>query len=214
MRLAPLGLIVVLLLLVNVLRVAGQPARGPVAAPGEMRKLDAKTVAAGFTFGPSVTPEDRAAIEAAVASARPEAQRLVGLVDGLTTVEVGPAAGGAAGTAGDRGDHYELQLDLAVVRTMGPRGTSRLVLHELGHIVDFALVDDALLTRLNESIPNGWVCEQGNVGSCAEDEERFAETFAKWATGDIGVDIYLGYKVPPPTIPLSDWGAPLAGLGA
>jgi hypothetical protein len=34
------------------------------------------------------------------------------------------------------------------------------------------------------------------------------------ATGDIGVDIYLGYKVPPPNMPLDAWGTPLSGLGA
>ena len=42
--------------------------------------------------------------------------------------------------------------------------------------------------------------------------ERFAESFAKWATGDIGVDLYLGYKVPPPD-DLAGWGAPLADAG-
>ena len=211
MRLARLGLIVPLLLLATVVRNAGMPAAPP--QPGETRKLQASQVAAGFEFGPSVGKADRAAVQAAVAGARPEAQRLIALVDGLTTIDVGPA-GGAAGTATDIGDRYELQLDMAGVTPMGARTVSRLVLHELAHVVDYALVEDELLTTLNESIPAGWVCEQGNVGSCAEDEARFAETFAKWATGDIGVDVYLGYKVPPPRIPLDAWGAPLAGLGA
>lgn len=213
MRLARLGLIVPLLLLANLVRSGPLPVDAP--ATGEPHRLKAEHVAAGFTFGPSVTEADRAAVLAAVSSARPEAQRLIGLVDGMTTVEVGPAAGGrAAGTAADLGDRYELRLDLGLVAHMGPRAVNRLVLHELAHVVDFALIEDGLLAELNQSIPDGWVCEQGNVGSCAKDEERFAETFAKWATGDIGVDIYLGYKVAPPKIPLDDWGAPLAGLGA
>ncbi len=213
MRIARVVLIVALLVLANTVLARGLP----VAAPppdGEPRRLQADAMRAGFTFGASVSEADRAAVLAAVQSARPEAQRLIALVDGLTTIEVGTPAGGAAGTASDRGDHYSVQLDLALVSPMGPRTVNRLVLHELAHVVDYALVDEALLAGLNEHIPEGWVCEPGSVGACAEDEERFAETFAKWATGDIGVDVYLGYKVAPPTIPLDDWGAPLAGLGA
>ena len=175
-------------------------------------KADARS--AGFTFGASVSPADRAAIENAVATARPEAQRLIAVVDGLTTIEVAPPEGGAAGTAADLGDRYEVMLDMHGVSRMGPRAVSRLVLHELAHVVDFALVDNALRGQLDAQVPDGWVCEAGRVGSCAAEEERFAETFAKWATGDIGVDVYLGYKVPPPSVPLDTWGAPLSGLGA
>ena len=214
MRALRLALLVPLVLLANT--VQERRAADAARAPGDVRAtsvLKAESVDAGFTYGPSVNEADRLAIEAAVAGARPEAQRLVALIDGLTTVNVGPA-GGAAGTAADLGDRFELQLDLGLVRTMGPRGVARLVMHELGHVVDFALMDDALLEQLNAGIPAGWVCEEGKVGSCAEKEERFAETFAKWATGDIGVDIYLGYKVPPPSMPLDTWGAPLSGLGA
>ncbi len=181
--------------------------------PGALPAIKAEARSAGFTYGASVTPADRAAIEAAVAGARPEAQRLIAVVDGLTTLEVGQATG-AAGTATDLGDRYEVLLDLRTVAAMGPRAVSRLVLHELAHVVDFALVDDRLLSQLDAQVPAGWVCEEGRVGSCAAQEERFAETFAKWATGDIGVDVYLGYKVPPPNVPLDAWGAPLSGLGA
>jgi hypothetical protein len=176
--------------------------------------IEAGARSAGFTFGASVSPADRAAIEHAVATARPEAQRLIGVVDGLTTIEVAPPEGGAAGTAADLGDRYEVMLDMHGVSPMGPRAVSRLVLHELAHVVDFALLDDELRAQLDAQVPDGWVCEEGRVGSCAAEEERFAETFAKWATGDIGVDVYLGYKVPPPNVPLDTWGAPLSGLGA
>lgn len=210
-------LIVSLLLVANALvkpfGSGAMPDRARGGAAG-MPVIEAEARLAGFTFGASVTPADRATIEAAVATARPEAQRLIAIVDGMTTIEVGTPAGGAAGTATDLGDRYELLLDLANVQQMGPRGVSRLVLHELAHVVDFALVDDPLLATLDEQIPDGWVCEEGRVGSCAAAEERFAETFAKWATGDIGVDVYLGYKVPPPNVPLDTWGAPLSGLGA
>ena len=214
MRHARILLIVPLLVLANLV---ARPLTMPPAArsaPGALPVIKADARSAGFTFGSSVTPADRAAIEAAVASARPEAQRLIGVVDGLTKIEVAPPQGGATGTATDLGDRYEVMLDLAGVSRMGPRAVSRLVLHELAHVVDFALVEDALLLQLDAQVPPGWTCEQGRVGSCAAEEERFAETFAKWATGDIGVDIYLGYKVPPPNVPLDSWGAPLSGLGA
>jgi hypothetical protein len=49
------------------------------------------------------------------------------------------------------------------------------------------------------------------TGSCAPQQERFAESFAKWASGDIGVNLYAGYAVPPPG-DLEAWGAPLAAL--
>ena len=184
------------------------------SAPGATLVIKADARSATFTYGASVTPADRAAIEAAIASARPEAQRLVGIVDGLTTLEVGSAQDGAAGTATDSGGRYVVLLDLANVAPMGPRAVSRLVLHELAHVVDYALLEDRLLADLDALVPAGWVCEEGRVGSCAAKEERFAETFAKWATSDIGVDIYLGYKVPPPNVPLDAWGEPLSGLGA
>jgi hypothetical protein len=70
------------------------------------------------------------------------------------------------------------------------------------------------MATLQAGIPAGYGCEQGTSGACATAPERFAESFAKWATGDIGVDLYIGYKVPPPSPTLDAWGAPLARLGA
>jgi hypothetical protein len=80
--------------------------------------------------------------------------------------------------------------------------------------VDHALLPDAVVATLDAGIPSGWGCDQGTMGACANREERFAETFAKWALGDIGVNLDIGYKVPPPTLPLDVWGAPLAQLAA
>ena len=66
------------------------------------------------------------------------------------------------------------------------------------------------LAALVAEIPRGYGCEDHNepTGACAPPKERFAETFAKWATGDIGLNIQLGYKVLPPDS-LEDWGAQL-----
>ena len=44
----------------------------------------------------------------------------------------------------------------------------------------------------------------------AEVQMQVAESFAKWATGDIGVDVNLGYAIPPPEPSLGSWGRPLA----
>ena len=169
---------------------------------------------AGFRFDPAITAPDRQAIADAVASARPEAQRLVAIVDGLTTIRLATLDSHTAGEARPTAEGYELTLDLGTVHSNhGVRGVRRLVLHELGHVVDDALLTDALRSSLDAGIPPGWPCDPGTPqGSCAPVYERFAESFAKWATGDIGVDLYLGYQVPPPA--LESWGRPLTTLGA
>jgi hypothetical protein len=174
-----------------------------------MRKPEVR--AASFVWD-GVPLADRQAIEQAIAAARPEARRLIDAVDGVTTIRLAGFADDTAGRARPTEAGYEVELDLAdVQRRYGQRGISRLVLHELGHVIDDALLDDALRSQLDAAIPPGHPCDPGvPEGACAPEYERFAETFAKWATGDIGVDVYLGYKVPPPA--LEPWGAPLAAL--
>jgi hypothetical protein len=171
---------------------------------------------AGFRFEASTAPADRQIFLDAVAAARPEAQRLIGLVDGLVTVRIGPTSlPGAIGLTEDLGSRYRVTIDLGLVATRyGPRGIQRTVLHELGHVVDLALVTDDAMAGLDAGIPAGLGCEEGKLGGCANREERFAESFAKWALGDIGVNLEIGYKVPPPSAPLDVWGAPLARLAA
>jgi hypothetical protein len=178
--------------------------------------LSDDTRRAGFRFEASVAPADRQVFLDAVAAARPEARRVIGLVDGLVTIRVGPTGvPGAIGLTEDVLTGYRVTIDLGVVATRyGPRGVQRTVLHELGHVVDFALVTDDMLVALDAGVPPGVGCEDGRLGGCANREERFAETFAKWALGDIGVNLYVGYKVPPPSAPLDVWGAPLARLAA
>ncbi|MBW3611907.1 MAG: hypothetical protein KY438_10340, partial [Actinobacteria bacterium] len=63
---------------------------------------------------------------------------------------------------------------------------------------DAASRPDDVIAALDAGIPAGWECDGGHSGACAAVPERFAESFAKWATGDIGVDLYIGYRVPPP----------------
>ena len=168
---------------------------------------------APLRFEGQVADGDQQIVRKVIAEARPEARRLVERVAGLVTITVGSPGARVAGSAGPTADGYAVVLDLGgVYRATGMRGLRRLVLHELAHVVDHALVPSALEAELDAATPPGFGCDDRISGGCAAREERFAESFAKWATGDIGNDLYLGYKVPPPTS-LSQWGRPLENIG-
>jgi len=176
-------------------------------------EITAAVKAAGLRFAPSVLPADRQLVLHEIALARPEARRLIGMVDGLVTVYVGDTSLAGADTIGlteGSRDGFKVTLNLASVYAgAGERGVQRLVLHELGHVVDRALVKPDLAARLDAPIPAGYGCDpvQPDIG-CAPRPERFAETFAKWCTGDIGFNLPIGYKVAPPAS-LEAWGAQL-----
>jgi hypothetical protein len=188
---------------------AGAKRSGARLLPDSVRR-------AAFSFDPAVAPADRDAFLTAVAAARPEARRLIALADGLVDVRIGSTGvPGSIGLTEDGESHYRVTVDLGlVIRRFGVRGVDRTVLHELGHVVDRALVDDDLAAALDAGIPAGWGCDDGRSGACASREERFAESFAKWSLGDIGVSLEIGYRVPPPAAPLDVWGAPLAHIAA
>src|SRR5947208_3274684 len=186
-----------------------------VAAPHLRHRSPPPSEVAGARYRLDRAPADRQAFAAAVADARPEARALIALVDGLVDVHVATTGGQSLGVTSETPNGYDLTVDLARVSAMyGRRGIDRVVLHELGHVVDFALVPDDVTGPLDAEIPRGWGCEDGTTGACASREERFAETFAKWATGDPGADLHIGYKVPPPSVSLETWGQPLAQLAA
>jgi hypothetical protein len=225
----PLLALLVLPLLVSATRSLSAQAAVPSEVAGARYRLDAasakasgarllpqSTRRAGFRFDPDVAPADRQAFLAAVAAARPEARRLIGLVDGLVAVRIGSTGvPGAIGLTEDGEPGYRVTIDLdLVIRRYGSRGVQRTVLHELGHVVDHALLTDDVVAALDAGIPAGWGCENGQLGACADRDERFAESFAKWALRDIGVNLDIGYKIPPPAAPLDVWGAPLARLAA
>lgn len=207
--------LLLLVLAVTIVVVAWRPATPPVASsavPSAFAAPTAGSRAQTITFD-GVAPGDQQAVLAAVAGAKPDARRLIDAVAGLVTVRVGPAGDGAAGSTQPIPTGYDIVLDLGLVsRTLGQRGIERLVFHELGHVVDFALVPDATLATLDAGVPRGYGCEQGRLGACADPEERFAESFAKWAADDIGVNLSVGYKVPPPALGLATWAAPLTQL--
>ncbi len=191
---------------------AEPPPRAGAAGPP---RASAENRAASFAFASGVEPLNQQAWLAAVARARPEARELIDRVDGLVRVEDGAPPAGALGVTVSGPAGYTIRLPFgAVFGELGQRGFDRVVQHELAHVLHSALLDAALLDRLDAGIPPGRPCPPGTRrGSCAPAEERFAETFAKWASGDIGVDLYAGYAVPPPP-DLEAWGAPLAELAA
>src|SRR5215207_11452208 len=183
-------------------------------SPGQAPPMTAQQRAGTLTFD-GVNPQDQRVILDAVAAARPEARRLIDIVDGAVTIRVMDTGATAAGWTQTSGAGYEVAIDLAKVnQTLGRRGVIRTVLHELGHVVDFAIVPPALKAQLDAQVPQGYgPCEAGqNDAACAVRAERFAETFSKWATGDIGAALEIGYRVPPPSTSLGDWGRPLAQL--
>jgi len=170
--------------------------------------------AQGLAFAPEVAPSDRAWVLAAVAKARPEAARLIDEVDGLVTVRTygAPGAGELGWAQQLAPGRYELRLNVALLNGRRKIDRDMVVLHELGHVVDFALVAGGLRDRLAAALPRTGVC-LGRRADCATAQERFADTFAKWALRGAVSVTGAGYGVPAPAS-LEDWGAPLAALAA
>jgi len=168
-----------------------------------------------------VAPQDRAWILAAIAEARPEAQRLIAEVDGLVDVHtdlnsptaIYPGADQAIGLTQYNGTG-RARVALDVRRLDGDRAIDRpmVVLHELGHVIDLMLVDDELMRQLDAGIPPAGPCQAAvDYGACTAIEERFADTFAKWALRGRFSLAGSGYGIPTPPS-LEDWGQPLARL--
>ena len=198
------------ILLIAVLGAAARTqvhAQRPPAAP--------RVSAAGtFTFAAGSAASDQQLFLGAVAAANPQARRLIDLVDGWVTVSFGSTGAGSLGRTSGAPGHYDVKIDTAdTYAQLGERGIVRVVLHELGHVVDFSLVPPEIERELDAEIPKGIACDPGLPnGACTPRAERFAETFARWASGDIGYDLWVGYKVQPPSVPLAQWGAPLTRL--
>jgi hypothetical protein len=169
----------------------------------------------------NVAPADRAWIQASIASARPEARRLIDEVDGLIDFRTDlnqpgssyPSVSEAIGLTDFSGARAVIALDVG--RLDGERAIDRpmVVLHELGHVIDYLLVDDALTGELDAGIPPAGPCTSAlaDYGPCTAVEERFADTFAKWALRGRFSLVGSGYGIPTPPS-LEDWGAPLGRL--
>jgi hypothetical protein len=227
MTTSTIGRLGVALACVLALAVAGLAllhARAGAARPGEPRAdgtvaVDAATRRAGLRFAEDVRTEDRRWILAAIARARPQARRLIAEVDGLVEVRAfadprSLSGGGSALAITESGpDGIRVGFDLPVLNGGRVSDRDSTVLHELGHVVDFTLVRDDVRAQMDRLIPTGGPCAATvhSTGSCAAPEERFADTFAKWALHGAVSAFGAGYAVPTPAS-LEDWGAPLDRL--
>jgi hypothetical protein len=185
-------------------------------ADGRLTTSDGDTVditdaarAGGLTFARDVSTGDRDWIVRAVTRARPEAARLIAEVDGLVVVRTFAAPGTTVGVTRSHERGFTVDLNVAHLNREGARDRATVVLHELGHVVDFALVPAAVNERLDAQIPRGGSC--GLAIDCDRLEERFADTFAKWALNGAVSEAGAGYGIPMPSS-IEDWGAPLAEL--
>src|SRR5215218_274163 len=190
--------------------------RERVRADGRLTTADGDTVeitgaarAADLRFTSAVAPADRAWIQAAIAQARPEAARLIAEVDGLVQVGADVSGEGVLGVtrSGPRG--FSIDLDLARLDNDRAMDRATVVLHELGHVIDFALVPAAVGATLDAQIPRGGPC--GLAIDCDRVEERFADTFAKWALNGAVSEVGTGYGIAMPAS-IENCGAPLAHI--
>jgi hypothetical protein len=190
-------------------RLKADPVLGAAEISDEVR-------AAGLRFAPEVAPADRAWIEAAIRSARPEAQRLIAEIDGLVEIRTDLPRGMAIGLAEMTPSRAVVRFDLRSLNYDRALDRNVVVLHELGHVVDYHLVSDELVQELDGGIPRADACPATSalpVGACTSVEERFADTFAKWALGGRISLAGSGYGIPAPRS-IEDWGAPLGLLAA
>ena len=201
------ALVVIALVVIAAQRGLASPRTGGSA------DISTATRAAGLQFDPAMAEADRAWVLAAIAGARPEAQRLIDEIDGLVTVRTVPSLGDAVGVAILGRD--KAQVAFATQWLNGERAIDRdaTVLHELGHVVDHFLVSDELVEKLDAGIPTLGTCTTpgAGMGPCTAVEERFADTFAKWALGGRVSLAGSGYGIPAPAS-IEDWGAPLGVL--
>lgn len=159
------------------------------AAEFATRPIPAAVKRRSFRFASGMTARDRRAFRRAVASASPAARRLIAQLDDFTTVShAARLEGGAAGRAGQRPEGgWSVQINTGVLR--GDFTAFKVtVLHELGHLVEFAGIDERDAAALDRTIPRRGRCKYDpehpvvyQTGPCAARSERFADTFAKWA---------------------------------
>ena len=193
----------------------GDRAIGDGLSPDTPRITGAQR-AAGARFSADVPELDRAWILAAIAAARPEAQRLIAEVDGLVEYRIhrGDPLGVTRSRVGPGGADFLISYDVASLDGLRQQDRTVTVLHEYGHVIDRALVPRRTNDLLEAGIPRTGACgNYGGVmtGACAVPEERFADTFAKWALRGGVSAVGAGYEVATPPS-LEDWGAPLSAL--
>jgi hypothetical protein len=200
--------------IVAVLVIGGKvtASRGAKGGNGLQHELTPEVRAAGLTFR-GVSAADQQWVLGAIAQARPEAQQLIGAIDGFVTITTADVPGVPwVGVAEQNSDNIVLNTAWLDGERKADRATA--VLHELGHIIDFELIPDDQMNALAGAIPSeGGGCTTAETGSCTAPEERFADTFAKWALRGAVSAGGAGYGIMSPAS-LETWGQPLGLLAA
>ena len=178
-------------------------------ADGDTVQITERARAGGLRFAAGMAAADREWIRAALARARPEAARLIAEVDGLVRVGTYADAGTTLGVTQGGPTGFAVDFNLAGLNGDAAADRATVVLHELGHVIDFALVPAATNAALDGQIPRGGPC--GQAIDCDRPEERFADTFAKWALNGAVSELGAGYGIAMPAS-IEDWGQPLARL--
>ena len=148
--------------------------------------------------------------------ARPEAQRLIAEIDGLVGVRTDLPRGEAIGLA-------QMTLDDAVVsfdeRSLNSDRRSTATSSSCTSSATWSTSSSSTTssssssTRRSRASAPAATRELLPTGACTAVEERFADTFAKWALrGRISL-AGSGYGIPAPAS-IEDWGAPLGLLAA
>jgi hypothetical protein len=186
--------------------------RGSKVSDPTQHELTPQIRAAGLTFAPGVSPGDQQWIREAVASARPEAQTLIGAVDGLVTIStVNVPDAPYVGMAEEGTDR--VMFNLAYLDGERKQDRTKAVLHELGHVIDFELIPSDQMQQMAGAVPSTGACMTPESGGCTAPEERFADTFARWALRGAVSAYGAGYQVMSPGS-LESWGEPLGLLAA
>jgi hypothetical protein len=192
--------------IVAVLVIGGKvtASRGAKGGNGLQHELTPEVRAAGLTFR-GVSAADQQWVLGAIAQARPEAQQLIGAIDGFVTITTADVPGVPwVGVAEQNSDNIVLNTAWLDGERKADRATA--VLHELGHIIDFELIPDDQMNALAGAIPS-------EGGGCNAVPERFADTFAKWALRGAVSAGGAGYGIMSPAS-LETWGQPLGLLAA
>jgi hypothetical protein len=193
-------------------------ADGPATAAGgdgETVEISDAERAAGITFAATVPAADRGWMLAALQKPRREARRLLEEVDGLVTIQTHSNMGDALGWAQFVGHRFVVSFDIEAMKADERIDPAVVVLHEMGHVIDRAIVGDELDAQLEAANPRAGTCATTAdiSGPCAAREERFADTFARWALRGAVSFGASGYNVDIPAS-LEDWGLPLLRLAA
>lgn len=101
---------------------------------------------------------------------------------------------------GGAGPHWEVNLSYTVLRG-ATKLDAHITLHELGHVIDGALVGDDLREEFFARFAHSaawqpcWPMPLGSSSRCVRAPEIFADQFAFWATGRR--EVRSSYNVPP-----------------